>query len=235
MNLKNEIIKRSPELLLGGGILGFVSAVIMSARATPKAMQILEEGRYKRRYEEYTTVSKVKDVAPAYIPTAAMVLLSTGMLLASDHITRNRYASLLALYSIAGRALSDWDSSTADNVSKKKYHQIKERVLAPQHPPEEVDIVEGHLLFWDPISGRYFHARSVDTVRKIFKDVNLMLVTDEFVPLSELYYQLDMPVAKFADWVGFHVSDSEIEPRFDSTYIGEYAYIQVNYEVRPRK
>lgn len=242
MSLKSELIKHSPRLLFGGGILGLITAVVMSAKATPKAMEIIERRRQSGWYEEYDrlTVPKIplkvmiKDIAPVYLPTAGLVLLSTGMLLASDHIVRNRYSSLLALYGITQRALRDWDSSTAENVTQKKYHKIKEQVLAPQRPPEEADMIEGHRLFWDPISGRYFYARSVDTVRSIFKDINLMLVTEGFVPLSELYYQLNMAPAKFADDIGFRIEDAEVEPRFDSTYIGDVAYIQVNYEVIPR-
>jgi len=241
VSLKNELITRSPALLFGAGLLGFVASVVLSAKATPKAMRILEERRQEGWYQpdeggphHYSRLEKLKDIAPVYIPTIGMVLLSTGMLLASDRIVRNRYASLLTLYSITERAAREWESSTKDNVSNKKFHSIKERVLAPQQPPTPEDFIEGHLLFWDPVSGRYFSARSVDTVRRIFKDINLMLISEDFVHLSELYYQLGMSHAKFADDIGWHINDAEIEPSFDSTFIDDIAYIQVNYPTRPR-
>lgn len=233
MNWKNELVKRSPGLLFGTGILGFIAAVVMSAKVTPKAMRILD-GRPEGF--EPTLVDKIKTVAPVYIPTAGMVLLSTGMLLASDRIIRNRYASLLAIYSITERAISEWQSATTDNVTKKKLQTIKGEVLAPTENdiPLEEEFVDGNRLFWDPWSGRPFYAQSVDTVRRIFSDINLRVVKEDFVPLNDFYYALNLdPVGHGSD-SGWNVEDGDVPLTFDSLLRNDRSYISVQYPVKPR-
>lgn len=244
MNWKNELLKRSPNILLGSGILGFIAAVVMSAKATPKAMRILSEQSYgiemNSRSEDYlkpypSKMDKIRAIAPIYIPTAGMVLLSTGMLMASDRIVRNRYASLLTLYSITERAMREWESSTSENVTKKKLESIKGGVMAPtEDPPSEEDFVDGNRLFWDPYSGRFFYAASVDTVRRIFGDINLRMVNDEFVPLNDFYYALNLDPVGYGNDNGWNLEDGKVSPAFDSFMRNDRAYIRVEYPIKPR-
>jgi hypothetical protein len=239
MNLRNELVKRAPDLLFGSGVLGFVVAVVMSAKATPKAMDILEEQHFdavaKRPSKTPTRLEKTRAVAPVYIPTAGVVLLSIGMLLASDRIVRNRYASLLAIYSIAERTLRDWEKSTAENVTPKKLNTIKERVLGPSSEvPSEEDFVDGNRLFWDAFSARFFYAQSVDTVRRAFSEINLDMVHDNFVALNSLYEALNMDPIEYGYDAGWNIDDGEVHPIFDSVMRNDRAYIRVQYPVKPR-
>jgi hypothetical protein len=224
-------------LLFGTGILGFVAAVVMSAKATPRAMKKLEYLNWteKAPIKPHTKIEKARAIAPIYVPTAGMVLLSTGMLLASDRIIRNRYASLLALYSIMERTAREWESATTENVTKKKLQTIKEQVMAPQgEVPAEEDFVDGNRLFWDPYSGRFFYAPSVDTVRKIFGDINLRMVHEHFVPLNDFYEALGMDLVGYGNDNGWNIEDGDVTPAFDSLMRNDRAYIQVQYPIKPR-
>jgi len=244
MNWKNELVKRSPDILFGSGILGFIVAVVMSAKAAPKAMKVLDElphgtemNSHSENYlKSYPSgLDKIRAVAPVYIPTAGVVLLSTGMLLASNNIVRNRYSSLLAIYSITERAMREWESGTTDNVTKKKLLTIKEGVMAPDSEiPLEEDFVDGNRLFWDAYSGRFFYAQSVDTVRRIFSDINLQMVHDNFVSLNSFYEDLSMDPVGFGYDSGWNVENGDITPTFDSIVRNDRAYIRVQYPVQPR-
>ena len=41
--LKRTFIKRSPEILIGVGIAGFIFAGVLAVKATPKAMELLDD------------------------------------------------------------------------------------------------------------------------------------------------------------------------------------------------
>ena len=42
-SVKNKLGEKSPEILTGVGIAGMLSSVIFAVKATPKAMQLVEE------------------------------------------------------------------------------------------------------------------------------------------------------------------------------------------------
>ena len=183
-----------------------------------------------------TKLEKARAIGPVYIPTAGVVLLSTGMLLASDRMIRNRYASLLAIYSILERAMREWESGTASNVTSKKLLEIKEGVLAPDvEIPLEEDFVDGNRLFWDAFSGRFFYAQSVDTVRRVFSEINLQMVHDNFVPLNSLYEDLGMDPVGYGYDSGWNIEDGNIPLTFDSIVRNDRAYIRLQYSVQARK
>ena len=61
MNLKNVgtslldgVKKRSPEILTGIGIGGFVTAIILGIKATPKACELIEERKLDERKDTLT-------------------------------------------------------------------------------------------------------------------------------------------------------------------------------------
>lgn len=242
MNIRNELIKRSPTLLLGAGILGFVTATVMAARAAPKANRALDqqEDEYFDLYfpeNEVPLIEKVKVAAPHYLPTVGLMLVSTGLLLSSNRIVRKRYTSLLALYTITERALSEWEASTAENVTPKKLDKIRERVLAPTaDPPEgEDEFVDGRSVYYDQWSGRYFWAPSVDTIRRAIAEINLRLVKEDFVPLNDFYYALGMDPVEMGDDIGWSVNGEEAEVYFDSMLRNDRPYVKVIFRVAPRE
>ena len=209
MNIKSELRAHSPAILLGAGIVGFVTAVVMSARATPKAMDTLIAIRDDEMngYPPASRLEKARAVVPYYLPTAGMILLSTGLILSSDRIIRKRYTSLLGLYAITSRALEEWEAATREAVSGRKADEISSHVLAPTTDPPTTgdveDLLDGRSAFFDRFSGRYFTAPSVDTVERVISDINLRLVKEDFVPLNDFYFELGMDPIQIGDDIGW--------------------------------
>ena len=69
--IKNFCDENGMNILTGLGIVGVTATAILAAKATPKALELLEE-RDKFKQEEYgeslTKTEKVLAMAPAYIP-----------------------------------------------------------------------------------------------------------------------------------------------------------------------
>jgi hypothetical protein len=239
MKLKTRVENQSPTILAILGCLGFISATIMTAKAAPKAKEILENQDLKlKRWPEprdATLLEKIRVVTPIYAPTVGMILLSTGCIVASNRVHRYRYASLLALYSIGEKSLQRWQSAIIDEVGPKKYENVKERVLKPDKPvPEPVYVGKDKVLFFDNFTGRYFTASSVETVRKIVNDMNDQLFADDFISINEFYFELGLPPTEFGDSIGWHVSDGSIKVEFIAFIVHDAPAISVTFDVKPR-
>ena len=118
MNLKNVLKENAPLMFSAAGIVGFVSAIVLTAKTAPKAEKILEE------VKDEPTIEKVKKIIPIYTPVIGLTLMSAGCIAVSTKMNAHRYASLLALYSISERNLTKWQNSIIEEVGDKKYQKI---------------------------------------------------------------------------------------------------------------
>lgn len=228
----NILSRKSPSILAAIGVAGFVSAVVMSARASKEAYSILE-----KQPADATPLEKFRALAPTYAPTAALVLISTGCIVGSNRIQGYRYGSLLALYSLSERGLQRWQRAVMNEVSKNKYEKIEDRAYQPESaPPEPNNLVnpERRVLFFDSYTGRYFYMDSVETVRKIINDLNEMLYSEDFVELNALYYKLNIPAVDFGNDAGWHIDGGNIQIDLTPFLYEDRPGVRLSFKVAPK-
>ena len=77
-SIKNKLGEKSPEILTGVGIAGMLSSVIFAVKATPKAMQLIEDEL------EYNLDATKMDIFRAawrpYVPAATTFIFSSACL-----------------------------------------------------------------------------------------------------------------------------------------------------------
>lgn len=144
--LKLKAKKHSPEMLLCAGIVGIIAGTVMACKATPKAVQIMEESTktletikevQKTTDEEtYTPQDFRKDIALTYIQTAgklvktygpALLLLGTGIgcVCGSHHILNKRNAALTAAYTLANQGYSEYRKRVIEKFGEEVDQQLK--------------------------------------------------------------------------------------------------------------
>ena len=228
----NILKEQYPNILSALGVTGFITSVVMAAKAAPMAKDILDEAD-----EETTLLEKAKAVAPVYAPTAGMILISTACIVASNRAHRHRYASLLALYSIGEKSLQKWQSSVLEEVGPKKYEKVRERVVSPDENPVPTAVLldEDRVLFFDTFTGRYFRLNSVETVRRIVNNLNDQLLSGDWISLNEFYYELGLERVDFGDDVGWAAYQGTIQVDFDSFIKDDRPCISLSFVVKPNK
>ena len=230
MNLKTILGNQSPTILASLGVAGFITAVVMAARATPKAVEVLDEHLGESNFE------KAKAVAPIYAHVGAMCLLSTACVVGSNHIQRYRYAALLTVYSLGLASLSRWQESIINTVGEKKYEEIREEVVAPRGPiPGNLTTDTEKVKFFDYYSGRYFHYRSVEDIRAIINDINEKLYHDDFVPVNDFYHSLGLDPIQIGDEVGWIIGNGSITIQYDSRIHEDIPCITLSFDIVPRE
>lgn len=230
MNISSMLEKNSPLILAGLGVLGFVSATIMSAKATPAATQTLDD-----LGEEATQLEKVRAVAHIYAPTVGMLLLSTGCIVASNRIYKQRYVTLLALYSIGEKTLHRWQNAVVEEVGAKRAEKVREHYVAPTGTvPSNLILNENQVLFFDVYTGRYFKMDSVETVRRVINDLNEQLMADDFVAVNDLYFMLNLPPTQIGDNMGWRADDGIIKIVLDSFIKDDTPCVSISFEATPK-
>lgn len=234
MSIKNALHKNSPSILLAFGIGGFIGAVAYTARIAPKAEHILDD-----LPPEASKIDKIKAIGPTYAPILGLVLASTGAILASNRMMRDRYAALLVLYSFTDQVAQRWKSSAEEELTNKAFHRVKEKVVGADEPiPKELADKEDTNIFFDAYSKRWFTAGSIEYVRKAINDINQSVYSDDYAPLNDFYYAVGLEDIEYGEHVGWHVSsgavDIDLTPIIRDDWGEERAYISVSFSIKPR-
>jgi hypothetical protein len=233
MNIQNTLKDNAPSILLALGLGGFFSAVFYTAHVAPKARDILSD-----LPAETSKLDQARSIIPTYAPVAGLLIASTGAVLASNRIMRNRYAALMVLYSFTDQMANRWKDAAQEEVSKKSFQKIKERVVGSDKPmPEEVRNSGASTILFDKYSDRWFTANSVESVRQAMNDVNATIFREDFAPLNDFYFAIGLNSIDYGNEVGWHVDDSPIEIQLIPIIEHEpepVPYIAISFSVKPR-
>lgn len=205
--------KHAPELLMGFGIAGMFATTVFAVKATPKALELIEEAKEEKQ-DELTPVETVKAAWKPYIPTAVMFTMSAACLVGSNTVSARRTAALAAAYQISETALNEYREKVVETIGEKKEQVVREKVAQDQldkNPISKNEIYvtgKGNTVFWDYTSKRYFKF-DLDKLRKIENQLNKQLIHDicGCVSLNDLYDEIGLDRLPFGDDMGWNTDE----------------------------
>lgn len=149
-----KVIKHSPEILAGVGVVGVIASTVMACKATTKLSDILEESKdqldqiktvavdpaYADKYSEDdakkdTTITYVQTgvkVAKLYAPSVILCAGSLGCLLASNNILKKRNAALSAAYMTVDKSFKEYRKRVADRFGEEVEKEIRYNIKAKE-------------------------------------------------------------------------------------------------------
>lgn len=188
-NVVKTLKSHSPEILTALGVSGVVATSYLTAKASFKANEVLEDYPF-----DISTKEKAKVIWKLYIPAGVSGALTIGCIIVSSQTTGRRTAAAVAAYSFTERAFSEYKEKVAEELGKGKEQKIRdeivqERVLnnpAPVSREVMVTSVSGHVLCCELFTGRYFRS-DMEMLRKAQNDLNVKVVNNVYVSLDEFY------------------------------------------------
>ena len=223
-NLGETVKQRSPEILVGVGIVGMVTGTIMAVKATPKALELIKADSREAHDGDpyaYTKKEAVKSAWKCYIPAAAIELVSIGCIVGSSTINAKRNAVLAAAYGISESALKEYREKVIETVGEKKEKTVHDAIAKdrmekdPVTNKEVVITSKGDTLCYDELSGRYFKS-NMETIKSAMNEVNRRLLNEGFVTLNDFYFEIGLPEIGVGDDLGWDVGDGYLDLSFSS-------------------
>lgn len=216
---KTIVQKRAPEILTGVGIAGMITTTVFAVKATPKALMLIEEKKLDTDVEKLSVVETVKTVWPCYIPPVITGVVSVGCLIGASSVNMRRNAALATAYALSETTLKDYQEKVFETLGEKKAEEVRDAVAKDKldkKPVDENTIVmteRGNTLMFEPLSGRYFRS-DIDIVKRIISELNLLLVTDDYVSLNDFYCAIGLGETQMGDMLGWNVQSAKIEVHF---------------------
>lgn len=215
-NVKATARHYTPQILTGIGIGGMATTVVLAVKATPKALQLIEEEKYTQNKENLTAVETVKVAWKPYIPAAVTGVMSTACLIGSTKISTGRTAALATAYEISKTALSEYKEKVVEVIGEKKEQKIRDEIAKDhieKNPVTKTEVImtkNGDVLCLDDLSGRYFKS-SMNQINKAENHMNYRMRVNDYISLNELYDELDISPTTLGDKLGWNIEDGELE------------------------
>ena len=245
-NLKNLINtskifmdKHSPEILTSIGIVGMVTSTVMAVRATPKALDLIEEKKDELDTDELTKREIIQACWKCYIPSTIIGVTSIGCLIGASSVNHRRNVMLATAYNISERTLTEYKNKVVEVLGEEKEQGIRDEIAQDRierNPIRDSVIIteKGNTLCYDSISGRYFKS-DADKIRKAENILNKKLMSDVYVSLNDFYDLIGLPFTKLGHELGWTFDGDMVEIEF-STAMSEddIPCIVLDYSVEPR-
>lgn len=244
-SVRTSVAKHSPEILTGLGIAGMITTTVLAVRATPKALDLIEERREELELEpneRLHPVETVKATWKCYIPAAVTGATSVACLIGASSVNAKRNAALMTAYNLAATSLADYKDKVIETVGEKKEQIIRNKVAEDRINKEPVNqsaiIVSGNgnTRCFDSITKRRFTS-DIETIKKIVNELNRKMINgQDYISLNEFYYELGLDGSSIGDELGWNVTRGLIELDFSAQLDTDGTpCIYIDYMVAPKR
>lgn len=239
-NTKISIEKHTPEILMGFGIAGMITAIVVAVKDTPKAVKLIEEKKAEKGSDKLTVGETIKTAWKCYIPTTVIAATSTACLIGSSKINLKRNAVLATAYKIAESAHREYRDKVIETFGEKKEKAVKDKIAKDKidsNPSRNCEIYitnNGNTLCYDVLSGRYFRT-NIDKIKKVENELNRRMLIEGYISLNDFYDEIGLKQTKMGDELGWKIECGYLNLSFSSQLTEEdEPCLVVDYGVEPK-
>jgi len=218
-DMKLSLSKHSPEILIGIGITGMVTTTVLAVKATPKAIQLIEQKKQELDVDKLTPVETVKTAWKCYIPAAISGTAAIACIIGSNSVHAKRYSALATAYKISETAFTEYRDKVVETIGEKKERTIRDKTSkeqVEQTPVHKTDIIvtgKGNTLCFDPLSHRYFYS-DLEKIHRAANTLNYEINTNPFdsgVTLNDFYTEIGLHGTTVGESLGWNLHTGMIK------------------------
>lgn len=199
-----SVKKHSPEILVGIGISGMISSTVLAVKATPKALQIIEEKEKEIGKTKLDSIDVVKNCWKYYIPSVVTGAAAITCIVCANRVNYKRNAALATAYALSEQSFKEYREKVTETIGKKKERTVRDEIAKdriqkdPVTKHQVISTGKGKTLCYDTISGRYFES-DIDSIKRSVNELNRRMLTENYITLNEFYWELDIDMIGIGD------------------------------------
>lgn len=199
--------KHASTILTCVGAAGVVATAITSAKATPVAMELLDEAKAEKG-ADLTKGEKFLVAGPAYIPATVIGVSTIACILGAHVLSKRQQAALTSAYALLNSAYTEYrdkvvelfgeeaDIEVKHGIATDKYYETE--VIKTPVEPEPNDIC----LFFEEFRGQYFET-TLQAVKDAEYLLNRKLALHDYAELNDFYKFLQLPPTEYGSVLGW--------------------------------
>lgn len=202
--------KHSSTILTVAGAVGVVATAVAVAKATPKAMKLVEKATDEKG-EKLTPMETIVVAGPAYIPSAAICTSTIICIFGANKLNKHQQAALASAYALADNAYKEYRGKVKELLGDETDVKIREAIAKDKRDEDVVAYAPGittlaargeKMLFYEEYRGAYFEATMEDVLNAQYH-LNRNFALRGYANLNELYEFLGLEKTEFGDILGW--------------------------------
>ena len=215
MSLKKYLQHNTPVILSGLASIGVIVTAVTAVKATPKAIQLLEEAE-KNKGEELSKWEKAKATALTYLPSILIGGTTIICIFGAQSLNRKQQASMMSAYAMLDQSYKDYRRKLKELYGEEADHRIIEALAVEKSEKvsvtascllHDVDLsIGGHegesVLWYDEFSKRFFEA-TIEQVLTAEYHINRNYILAGEENVNEFYEFLGLEGIEKGDCIGW--------------------------------
>lgn len=155
------------------GAFGVIATAVTTAKATPKALTLLEEARKDRTYE-LTILDKIKIAGPVYIPSIAIGISTIVCIFGANALNKRQQALMASSYALLNNSYNRYREKIKDIYGEKLDNKLSKEAFIESKIDSIDEILDNdeYVLFCDYDTLEFFEAPIGEVIQKTVIDNN---------------------------------------------------------------
>lgn len=205
--------RNSPTIVTVIGAIGVVATAVTAVKATPKALQRVDEAREKKG-EDLTKFEVVRVAGPSYIPAMLIGASTITCIFGANALNKQQQAAITSAYILLDNAFKDYKKKVHTLFGKDSEKLIQNCIVKDKYEQKRVETKSEEFLFFEFHHGDFFE-RSREEVLHAEYQFNLKFATTGYVTLNDLYEFLNLPSISYGDLLGWSSEEAGDYPWID--------------------
>lgn len=198
--IKKFLHKHSSTVLSVIAVGGVVATGVLAAKATPKAIAVLEKAR-EEKGEELTKFEAVKTAAPAYIPAVVIGVSTIACILGANVLNKRHQAALMSAYAMLDSTYKEYRNKVIELHGEEAEEQVRHEIVTGKYKAV-IPVDPEKELFFDYFSMQYFESTEKDVLIAEGR-FNKNYLASGYASLNELYDTLGIPRVDYGYELGW--------------------------------
>lgn len=198
---KRFVDRNGATILTCVGAAGTVGTAVMAAKATPKALVLVENAK-EEKGEELTKFETVITAAPAYIPTIITGVTTLACIFGANVLNKRQQAALMSAYALLDNSFKEYKQKIGELYGEGANEKVREEIAKDKYEDADISVADDKRLFYDNFSQRYFES-TLETVQNAEYWINRDLSMRDYATVNEFYEYLGIAPIDGGDEIGW--------------------------------
>lgn len=197
--------KNASTILSCLGALGVVGTTLSAIKATPKAIEVLEDEedmKIERDGQYLTIFEKALVVAPVYLPTILLGTATVSCIFGANMLNKKKQAMLTSAYAYLNTSFNEYKDKVKAIYGEDAEKRVREELAKDKYIKQSIPESSEEMMFFDEYSGRYFETTLYDLQNAVYR-LNRTFALEGFTNLNEFYSYIGLPETDWGNVLGW--------------------------------